>query len=85
MGGLNSGDRLARGGVKAQFMTSEGGIPADKWAQAFDDFNPEEFKNAPNKSSIRTEIEDSSGDASLSSTGDVSTGVGEVGAEPITR
>jgi hypothetical protein len=54
MGGLNSGDRLARGGVKAQFMTSEGGIPADKWAQAFDDFDPEKFKAEPEKSRLRS-------------------------------
>jgi hypothetical protein len=52
--GAGSGDRLARGMARAQFMTTEGGISEDKWAAAFDDFDPEAFKNAPNKSSVRS-------------------------------
>lgn len=73
--GVGSGDKLARGAARATYSTTEGGITQDKWAQAFDDYNPEEFKNAPNQSSIRTA---SDSDTDLSSTGDVSTDVGEV-------
>jgi hypothetical protein len=64
--GVGSGDKLARGAVKAVYSTTEGGITQDKWAQAFDDYNPEEFKNAPEKTRLR------SSDASLQETGDVS-------------
>ena len=39
-----SGDRLARGQVRASFLVSEEKITEDKWKKAFDDFNPEEFK-----------------------------------------
>jgi hypothetical protein len=51
--GAGSGDRLARGAHRAQFMTTEGGISDDKWAAAFEDFDVEAFKNAPNKSMRR--------------------------------
>jgi hypothetical protein len=44
--GAGSGDRLARGAHRAQFMTTEGGVSQDKWSQAFDDFNLESFTNA---------------------------------------
>jgi hypothetical protein len=63
--GVGSGDRLARGASKAQFMTTEGGITENKWAQAFDNFDAEKFKNEPNKSSVRS-------DASLQEAGDAS-------------
>jgi hypothetical protein len=53
--GPGSGDKLARGAVRASFMTTEGGIAEDKWAKAFDDFNPEKFKAAPEKSRLRSE------------------------------
>ena len=41
------GDKLARGAVRATYPATEGGISADKWAQAFDDFDLEKFKNGP--------------------------------------
>jgi hypothetical protein len=63
--GVGSGDKLARGGVRADFATTDGGVSADKWAQAFDDFDLEAFNAKPN----RTEV--SGDDASLSQTGDV--------------
>jgi len=70
--GVGSGDRLARGANRATYSTTEGGITQDKWSAAFDDYNPEEFRSAPNKSSIRTEIaETSSSDADMSTSGDV--------------
>lgn len=53
--GAGSGDKLARGAARAQFMTTEGGISQDKWAAAFDGFDPEKFKTEPNRSSIRSE------------------------------
>ena len=52
--GPGSGDKLARGAVKAQFMTTESSITDDKWARAFDDFDPEKFKNEPNPAQIRS-------------------------------
>jgi hypothetical protein len=52
--GAGSGDRLARGAHRAQFMTTEGGVSEDKWAAAFEDFDAEAFKNEPNKSSVRS-------------------------------
>jgi hypothetical protein len=64
--GVGSGDKLARGAVKAVYSTTEGGITQDKWSQAFDDYNPEEFRNAPEKTRLR------SSDAGLQETGDVS-------------
>lgn len=78
--GAGSGDRLARGGIKATFPATDGGITQDAWSRAFDDYNPEEFKNAPNKSSIH------SGDASLEEAGDAGAGLGATeSGEPVTR
>lgn len=82
MGGLGSGDKLARGAVKASYSTTEGGITEDKWAEAFGEFDPEKFKNEPNKSSQRT-ISDI--DTDVSSAGDVGALSGETQPEPITR
>ena len=65
--GAGSGDKLARGAVSAKFMTTEGGVSQKKWDEMFNDYNPEEFKNAPNKSMQRTE-EISDSDASGAST-----------------
>ena len=76
--GAGSGDKLARGAVKAQFMTTEGGISQDKWAAAFDDFDAEKFKNDA--------IKERSGDASGETPGILGIGVGETQSdEPITR
>ena len=80
--GVGSGDKLARGAIKANFQTTEGGVTAEKWNSIFEDFNPTGYKNAPNQSSQRTEV--SSGDASGESTGDAGAGVGETGTEPPT-
>ena len=52
--GIGSGDRLARGAVRATYSSTEGGVTADKWNSIFDDFNPEEFRNAPDKSRLRS-------------------------------
>ena len=40
-----SGDRLARGAVKAQFQATDGRMSDEKWSKAFDDFDPEAYKN----------------------------------------
>jgi hypothetical protein len=64
--GVGSGDKLARGAVKAVYSTTEGGITQNKWDKAFDDYNPEEFKNAPEKTRLR------SSDAGSEASGDVS-------------
>ena len=69
--GVGSGDKLARGAVRASYSTTEGGVTQDAWSKAFDDFNPEEFKNAPNKSSQRSS--DAGGDQSGVSSTDVGT------------
>jgi hypothetical protein len=53
--GPGSGDKLARGAVRATYTTTEGRITEDKWANAFDDFDPEKFKNAPNQSSVSSD------------------------------
>jgi hypothetical protein len=42
MTGAGSGDRLARGSVKADFGPPN--TTPEKWAQAFNDFDPEKFK-----------------------------------------
>ena len=77
--GVGSGDKLARGMTKATFPSTEGGVTAEKWNNIFDTFDPEEFKNAPNKSSQR------SGDAGSDQTGVSSTELGTVGpSEPTT-
>lgn len=76
--GAGSGDRLARGMTRAQFMTTEGGISQDKWSQAFDDFDPEKFKNDA--------IKERSGDAGGEASGDAGTGLGATeSGEPVTR
>jgi hypothetical protein len=81
--GIGAGDKLARGAVRASYSTTEGGVTQDKWAQAFDDYNPEEFKNAPNKSSVRAE--GSGSDASGDPGRDVGSELGAVeSSEPIT-
>lgn len=78
--GVGSGDKLARGAARATYSTTEGGITQDVWSKAFDDYNPEEFKNAPSKSSQR------SSDAGLDTPGVLGIGVGEAQQdEPITR
>jgi 3-phenylpropionate/cinnamic acid dioxygenase small subunit len=42
---LGSGDRLARGAVKATFMVRDAkNISDKKWAEMFDDFDPETFE-----------------------------------------
>ena len=66
--GAGSGDKLARGAVSAKFMTTEGGVTDKKWNDIFDGYDPEEFKNAPNKSMQRRE-EVSGGDANSASSG----------------
>lgn len=65
MTGAGSGDRLARGAVKAAFQTTDGSVKKKKWAEAFDDFDPEKFKNEPNKARVRynSDVEET-GDAS---------------------
>lgn len=46
MAGQNSGDRLARGFASAQFppANESGTITDEKWAAAFEGFDPEKFK-----------------------------------------
>jgi len=79
--GIGFGDKLARGAARATYSTTEGGITQDKWAEAFGDFDPEKFKNEPNKSSVRT-ISDSNTDGGAS--GNVGTEPGEAQPEPTT-
>jgi hypothetical protein len=57
--GPGSGDQLARGAVRATFTTTEGGITDKKWAEAFDDFEPEEFQAKPERSRLRSEKKES--------------------------
>jgi hypothetical protein len=52
------GDRLARGGVRANFQTTDGKISQSKWDQAFENLDIEAFENAPNKSRLRSEPEE---------------------------
>jgi hypothetical protein len=42
--GLGAGDRLASGAVRATFLPGET-VSKRTWAEAFDDFDPEAFKN----------------------------------------
>jgi hypothetical protein len=42
--GAGSGDKLARGAVKASYLTTEKAITQKKWASMFEGFDPEEFK-----------------------------------------
>lgn len=53
----NGGDVLARGGIRANFPATDGGVSKDKWAAAFDDFDPEAFKAAPNPAQARAVVE----------------------------
>lgn len=39
-----SGDKLARGAVKASYLTTEKKISQEKWDEMFGDFDPEKFK-----------------------------------------
>jgi hypothetical protein len=43
--GAGSGDILARGGRRATYTTTEGGVKASKWNKAFDDFDYKAFVN----------------------------------------
>jgi hypothetical protein len=61
--GAGSGDILARGGRKATYSTTEGGVKASKWNKAFDDFDYEKFI-----SGVDTDKEPT-GDASTNSGG----------------
>lgn len=82
--GIGSGDKLARGAVRATYSTTEGGVTQDKWAQAFNDYDAEKFKNEPNKSSVRTEV--SGSDASGNPGRDAGTDPGTIeSSEPATR
>jgi len=84
MSGPGSGDKLARGSVRANFQTTEGGVSEKKWSDIFDTFDPEAFKNAPNKSMQRTEPVDGI-DASGETPGVSGVGIGTTESEPITR
>ena len=48
MARLNGGDKLASGAVKASFGPVEK-VSDEKWAEAFDDFNPEKYRRLPNR------------------------------------
>lgn len=41
--GIGSGDKLARGAVKATYSTTEGGVTQDSWDKMFEDFDPKKF------------------------------------------
>jgi hypothetical protein len=69
--GPGSGDKLARGAVRATYAATEGGITEDKWAQAFGDFDAEKFQSEPNKTRVR------SGDTNGETPGVVGTDSGE--------
>ena len=51
MSRAGSGDKLASGGIRATFQTTDGSVTADRWSQAFDDFNPEEYNGTKRGSS----------------------------------
>jgi hypothetical protein len=61
--GAGSGDILARGGRKATYSTTEGGVKASKWNKAFDDFDYNKFISGSDTN------EDENGDASTNSGG----------------
>ena len=48
MARLMGGDKLASGSVKASFGPVEK-VSDEKWAEAFDDFNPEEYRRLSNR------------------------------------
>jgi hypothetical protein len=52
-----SGDRLARGAVKASYLTTEKTITDKKWNDIFDGFDPEAFKNSDSQKSVSGEKE----------------------------
>lgn len=63
--GQGSGDKLARGASRANFQTTDGGVSQKKWDNIFDGFDPEEYKNAPDKSRVRLRTNsDETGDVS---------------------
>ena len=92
---LKGGDVLARGGVKATFAAVEG-TSADKWAEAFGNFDPlaylkkteeDELERQARKAQklIDEEAEDereriSRGDPNASANGDARADVGETSA-----
>lgn len=78
MGGANSGDRLARGANRANFQTTEGKIDQDAWDRMFADYDPEEFRNAPEKSRLRS-------NSDTSEIGDAGAEPHEAVSEPVTR
>lgn len=41
---VGSGDKLARGAVKASYLTTEKTISQKKWDAMFEDFDPETFE-----------------------------------------
>jgi hypothetical protein len=54
--GVGSGDKLARGAVRANFSTTDGGVSQEKWNDIFADYDPEKYKAEPNKAQQRTEF-----------------------------
>jgi hypothetical protein len=42
--GAGSGDKLARGAIRATYTTTEGGVTDKKWEEMFGDFDPDKFK-----------------------------------------
>ena len=42
--GAGSGDKLARGAIKASFTTTEGGVSQKKWDDMFKDYDPDKFR-----------------------------------------
>lgn len=63
--GPGSGDRLARGAVRAVYAATEVKITEDKWAKAFDDFDPEKFQSESNQSSRSNTDSEPSGTPSV--------------------
>ena len=57
MGGLNSGDKLARGAIRATYSSTEKKVSDEKWNDIFNDFDPKKFAAEPNKSMQRNESE----------------------------
>jgi hypothetical protein len=55
MGGVGSGDRLARGVNRVTYSTTETKVTDEKWADMFGDFDPEKFKNEPAKSKLKAD------------------------------
>ncbi len=52
-----SGDKLARGAVRASYLTTEKKISQKKWDAMFEDFDPEAFKNSESQKSVSGEKE----------------------------